>query len=79
LTYWFNWEWKKLEPEGWNPLHRDKLMGWEYRKKIFFFGGFGTPPQDDDRRIAQYEYVSDRSLLCYCHVNFVLLLKLVQL
>jgi len=50
--------WVKLEPEGNKPLHRDKLLGWEYDNKIYFFGGFGTPPMDGGQ---SHEFVHDRS------------------
>ncbi|XP_046648051.1 kelch domain-containing protein 2-like isoform X2 [Daphnia pulicaria] len=59
----FTWIWTRLEPDSTRckPLHRDKLIGWAYNNKVFFFGGFGTPPADGDRNADQYEYVPDRS------------------
>ena len=29
--------------------------------RLFFFGGFGTPPADSDRNANNYEYIPDRS------------------
>ena len=25
--------WIRLEPAGFKPLHRDKMLGWEYKRK----------------------------------------------
>ncbi|XP_059350444.1 kelch domain-containing protein 2-like [Daphnia carinata] len=59
----FTWMWTRLEPDATRckPLHRDKLFGWAYCNKVFFFGGFGTPPAEGDRNVDHYEYVPDRS------------------
>ncbi|XP_067011979.2 kelch domain-containing protein 2 isoform X2 [Anabrus simplex] len=40
------WEW--LHPPGPLPAACDKLVGWTYQRKLYFFGGFGPPPNVQD-------------------------------
>ncbi|KAK7789707.1 hypothetical protein R5R35_012308 [Gryllus longicercus] len=35
------WAW--IHPTGKQPVPCDKLVGWEYKGKLYFFGGFGPP------------------------------------
>ncbi|PSN36875.1 Kelch domain-containing protein 2 [Blattella germanica] len=49
------WEW--LHPTGNQPTPCDKLAGWEYMGKMYFFGGFGPQPEYG----APFEYVIDNS------------------
>ncbi|XP_063217014.1 kelch domain-containing protein 1-like isoform X2 [Bacillus rossius redtenbacheri] len=36
--------WTLLHPEGLSPSPCDKLVGWVYGDKLYFFGGFGPTP-----------------------------------
>lgn len=36
--------WKRIVPIGLQPVPCDKLAGWVYKNKLYFFGGFGPTP-----------------------------------
>ncbi|CAB3379204.1 Hypothetical predicted protein [Cloeon dipterum] len=38
--------WQELRPAGVHPVPCDKLAGWEFNGRLYFFGGFGPPPED---------------------------------
>ncbi|XP_069671488.1 kelch domain-containing protein 2-like isoform X3 [Periplaneta americana] len=49
------WEW--LHPTGEQPTPCDKLAGWVYNNKLYFFGGFGPQPDFG----APFQHVVDPS------------------
>ncbi|KAG8225373.1 hypothetical protein J437_LFUL005388 [Ladona fulva] len=52
--------WKQLYPGGVAPTPCDKLVGWVYNEKLYFFGGFGPAP--DIWAPLPFEFVPDQSL-----------------
>ncbi|XP_071441235.1 kelch domain-containing protein 2-like [Hetaerina americana] len=50
--------WKQLFPGGVSPTPCDKLVGWEYNGKLYFFGGFGPAP--DIWSSGTFDFVPER-------------------
>uniref|UniRef100_A0A1B6DM86 Kelch domain-containing protein n=1 Tax=Clastoptera arizonana TaxID=38151 RepID=A0A1B6DM86_9HEMI len=48
-------KWTHLTPSGKEPLACDKLVGWVYKEKLYFFGGFGLAP----RRYYPFDHVPE--------------------
>ncbi|XP_046383157.1 kelch domain-containing protein 2-like isoform X2 [Ischnura elegans] len=53
--------WKQLFPKGVAPSPCDKLVGWEYQGRLYFFGGFGPAP--DIWSSGTFDFVPDHSLM----------------
>ncbi|XP_049769129.1 kelch domain-containing protein 2-like isoform X1 [Schistocerca cancellata] len=67
--------WEQLHPSGKpEPAACDKLVGWEYEGRLYFFGGFGPPPSYDPpfkhvidpSTSSLYERGWSNQLVCYC-------------
>lgn len=49
--------WECLSPAGFSPSPVDKLVGWEYDCKLYFFGGFGIIPQNTLRDQSPFQFL----------------------
>lgn len=52
-----NFTWDHLSPKGFIPSPVDKLVGWKYDCKLYFFGGFGIIPQNNTRDQSPFQFL----------------------
>ncbi|KAK9511497.1 hypothetical protein O3M35_000139 [Rhynocoris fuscipes] len=50
--------WRRLVGVGRQPQRCDKSVGWYYKQRLYFFGGYGMRPSDPP---SDYHYVIDNS------------------
>ncbi|XP_076313868.1 kelch domain-containing protein 2-like isoform X1 [Tachypleus tridentatus] len=53
--------WEYVVGENVPPVPCDKLVGWHYRDKLFFFGGFGVIPTAEVNQQKGFQFVVDES------------------
>ncbi|XP_064484843.1 kelch domain-containing protein 2-like [Ornithodoros turicata] len=51
--------WELMEPLGAPPTPCDKMVGWCYKEKLYFFGGFGVHPSHGIQRQSDFHFVMD--------------------
>ncbi|XP_067119507.1 kelch domain-containing protein 2-like [Centruroides vittatus] len=52
-------EWTYIEPKGSPPTPSDKMVGWEYKDKLYFFGEFGVLPTFGIKKQPDFQFVLD--------------------
>ncbi|CAK9304878.1 unnamed protein product [Gordionus sp. m RMFG-2023] len=53
--------WKRIETDvlSWSPTPRDKLVGWIYGEKLYFFGGYGPYPEPNTMQNYLGSFIQD--------------------
>lgn len=57
--------WELVAPSGPQPTPCDKMVGWCYKEKLYFFGGFGIIPPYGVPRQSDFHFVMDAQAAWY--------------